>query len=508
MSPWPPVRDGVITVLRAIVTAPRRLARWLAAHPAHALTLVWLGGMGTFVGLPGARGIAASLAAERDRLAMERAKDQARIADEVQRFLEKRPNPDAGRDTLPATAPEGEVVELMDIDEMEAARGGSDEAAREAIAGLQEPFEGEGEAGEPRAAAAKVPMETVTIKGKDGETVTIRMKQGGFAGWIARNRKYRKRRLGDKETLEIMAEVTHGVGTKVNVNPNGPMGSLAAIAAIRGSAQAEAEETGADKAELTATPESSVPGEAPAMGGTRPGQARPQRPAPGVAVVSGAVAAAGQGSPPASPAVGLAPAAAAAGASGTGGVEGPLSSFGELEIELLGLAAAIGIASPVETAAEATTARAAANREALDRLVALLGPVAERHRVGLDRRPDHVALRWPAPVPPHRESPATLAAFADHLAVALATVPGSRVEVQLDAARPVAGKRGRSEASPTDKQRLATWQAVLRAHRLPDARVEIAAPAADKPAAAVWHEDEAATVIRIFPAKPEAKGAN
>lgn len=173
--------------------------------------------------------------------------------------------PDAGP-VMVAQAGQEQTVELMDVDEIEKARGGSDEESRAAIAGLTEVYEGE-DAGvrdnDPDAGA----MEVVVVNGdKPGSRVNIVMKKGGLAGWIKRNQKYRKRRMSDNETLAVLAEVHGGKGTKVKINPNSPLGGLAAIAAARGSAMAEEEETGKKLEDGNAPPEAALPKEALAVG--------------------------------------------------------------------------------------------------------------------------------------------------------------------------------------------------------------------------------------------------
>lgn len=265
------MRSGIGGVLRAcwrfVRHGPSAVIRWLRSNSSRTITLLWLGGMGTFVVMTVQRytGIrhaeVAKLAADREALRV--AEAEARVEAELSgRPLPKAVVPAAGGPGAPAggaggaggpeaavaAQPSGaggrdETIVLMDVDEMEKARGGSDEASKEAVAGLAEEYEGEdggAEGDDPDGG-----VETVAVQsGKPGEGVNVVMKKGGIAGWIRRNQKYRKRKLGDKETLEVLGEVHGGHGTKVSVNPDSPLGGLAAIAAARGSAVAEEAETG------------------------------------------------------------------------------------------------------------------------------------------------------------------------------------------------------------------------------------------------------------------------
>jgi len=419
-----------------VVNGPRVLLRWLREHLSYVVATLWLAGMASFVGLTAWKALAIQREAERARLEAIRRKEEARIAAEVEAALEKRPlpKPDGGADggaTLlaangkgGAATPQGgggpgqpEAIELMDFDEMERARGGSDEAAREAIKGLQEEYEGE-DGGASDSDGGVAEMETMVIRGGNGEDVTIKMKKGGFSGWIQRNKKYRKRKLGDAETLQVMAEVTGGIGTKVKVNPNSPLGGLAAIAAIRGSAVAEAEETGAHKDDLTNTGEDADPGvehkpgtegahggSGKASPGAVAGRAGQGDDAPGGGAGSGShvvtladggtkVVAGGGG---ARHAVTLPDGGTAVVA---GGDSTPRPSralhFGGLELEILGLAASVAITSPVEAdEAAAAPAPVDKNKEALAALAKSFEPLATSKKVELVTEHDRVVVKVP-----------------------------------------------------------------------------------------------------------------
>ncbi len=367
MKPRPRILAAIGAAFSSIRRWPRLTVAWVRENRSSIMAALWLAGMAGFVVLTSLRAAYIRGADERERLAVLQAKEQARIDEEVTARLEKRPvdagadgGPDGGvrrtGDARPGQVGRNEVVELMDIDEIEKARGGSDNEARAAIAGLQEEYPDE-DGGVPYGDGG-VEMETMVIAGdKPGETVTVRMKKGGLAGWIQRNKKYRKRKLGDKETLEIIAEVTGGVGTKVSVNPNSPLGGLAAIAAIRGSAMAEEAETGkkvkgGNKPGIAAGPEG------PNVSGPAKPQALAVAPTPARAVDVVADAGAGTGV----------------------GLRG-------IDLEAIGLAAIIAITSPAEVAEDPGPA--------LDALHAAFAQLPWARHIELTKEKDHLLVRLP-----------------------------------------------------------------------------------------------------------------
>ena len=274
-----------------------------------------------------------------------------------------------GAKAEPAAEPKGKVVELRD-----------------------------GEAKD-KAAAEPVPMETVTITGDSGEAVTVRMKQGGFAGWIERNKPYRKRKLGDLEPSEIVAKAADSADADGKLEASRPAGGLAAITAIRGGSAGE-----------------------PA-GLPTPGK---QDGGPGI------------------------------------------SAFGGLEVELLGLAAAVAITSAPDVVERPAPPVAAPAHTAVDDLAKRLVAVTQKYRGESNAQTDHVALCFLLPAAAQTGKSAPEVALLTDIAQAAKQVPGSSIEVRVSTG---AGGKGGPEARRAVEKRLAALTGLLRARGFDAERV-------------------------------------
>jgi hypothetical protein len=177
-----------------------------------------------------------------------------------------------------------------------------------------------------------------------------------------------------------------------------------------------------------------------------------------------------------------------------------MSSFGELEIERLGLAAATAITRPAgEGEGESSRPPEKADPEALQALAKLLGPIVEKHHGDLWGHEDHVTVRFPLVAPSRKAKPVTEAALVEDLAPVLAHA--GRCSIQLQLPPEQAGKRKRGAAAgQTPEQRRADLKTVL--HSLSLDAVELSATVA--PPAREGNQQtattaEAALVLDMFP---------